>query len=890
MSAASWEEFECVSAAPRIDLSYRFLLEINLPDKLTPSPQPRKPLDPMEDDATMKGPASCVSSLVLSVHQRSPRKHKLALSSFLLALLFTLPLGAECRLKVRHLPLASALQPPHESTSRSFGLSRCLTPSSPQPLSLSSQDRRTQLASSARPFYVAFKGDKDSLDPRTVLSLEDERQEEPPQTNDDDVTKRIRVFSFWQRPWLRRSSASEAPAGASAQSPDRGEPVVLHFPSLPGGWAQQSDGDAAERAATAGAAATCGDLLLFSLPLEALNAPASLLPMRQPLPLLMAALQLQLQLRSLKQQEDSASGALAASIAAAASRTKPLVVLLRDPASGRLLKSESRMQEASELLKDEDDLRATAAHTALRVLEEYWEDLAAELGVTAHGERQMSQPQMQQTELQASQQVQQQSLVPPLRALFSVHVVFVRSALEVPADSSKTEGEVRPFKGCTGALQRVLQSLLAEHWEREIQETSGPSSNKHGEEQQQQEQQQQQQEPVKGTQSFPDGSLWLLESAAAACKALLAAPVSSQPQLTADAGRTQPAEGNELGPDDAAAFDAEVYRRRALTRARLMEAAGPEEGHAVLQKVLQELDQSLSEDSKTSISDEGKPAAAVALTAEARQAVEDEAFEALRALHRLQLDALRAMTVRRFELFLQQLLSGQVDEQGPEETTQQANIYVLANRISGVIRQTADNFQRLVKDYHRTLDPKALRGLLLVPDAQEKQTHATSTSVKDLAAAAEAAAAEERQQLLKALRELAASILQEHQLMLVQQQIQRGFGPLQRLRQNVQHRLLATHAGGAALRGWQRLGSAATLAKGYLRELPLVRELVQSPLGTLWSNRKPIDVSFHYLSPKAFGLANVKNTATLHQPWNGQLHVQHLTSDANESQQSEETM
>ncbi|KAL8434880.1 hypothetical protein ACSSS7_002846 [Eimeria intestinalis] len=98
------------------------------------------------------------------------------------------------------------------------------------------------------------------------------------------------------------------------------------------------------------------------------------------------------------------------------------------------------------------------------------------------------------------------------------------------------------------------------------------------------------------------------------------------------------------------------------------------------------------------------------------------------------------------------------------------------------------------------MDPKALQGLLLVSDGRYQQTLASSTSAKDLAAAAGAAAADERQRLLKTLRELAASILQEHQLVLVQQQIHRGFGPLQRLRQNVQHRLLATRFGGAAVR------------------------------------------------------------------------------------------
>ncbi|KAL8273284.1 hypothetical protein Esti_002785 [Eimeria stiedai] len=819
-------------------------------------------LDIMKGDAAMKGTASSGSrqlpSRVLFVHQRSLTRHAMAFSVFLMALLSTFPLGAECRQKSQHARIASALQPPRRPASESLSLA--VRPMQPrQPLSLYTQDSNMQLASASRPFYVVLNGEKDSLDPRALLSSEEDTRE-PTQTTDDDATKRIRVFSFWQWPWLRRPSASGAPTAAGPQSPDAVKPVVVHFPPVAGGWAQQSDDDAAERAATAGAAVTCGDLLLFTLPLEALNAPASLLPLHQPLALLVAALQLQLQLRSLKQQDESDVGTLAAAVRAAASRTKPLVILLRDPASGRLPKSYDLGQEASELVKAEDDLKATAAHTALRVLEEYWDDLASDLGVAPRGGLQMPQSQQQQTELQAPQQLQQlQSvpLVPPLRALFSVHVVFVRSVSEAPPGNSKAAGHLYPLKGCTGDLQRVLQSILEEHWKREFQESSGPGLEESG-----QQQQQRLQQLVEGTQSSPDGVLRLFDSAATACRALLAAPASAlQPHLVALAGAKQLAEGNELRPEDAAAFDAEVYRRRALTkfRARLMEAAGPEEGYAVLQKVLQELDESFGEQSpSSSISEEGTHTAAAAFTAKARQAVEDEAFQALRALHRLQLDALRAMTVRRFELFLQQLLSGQAEEQRPEDVTQQSNIYVLANRISGVIRQTADNFQRLVQDYHRTMNSKALQGLLHVPDGQEQQTHASSTRMKDLAAAAEAAAAEERQRLLKTLRELAASILQEHQLVLVQQQIQRGFGPLQRLRQDVQHRLLATHAGGAAMRGWQRLGSAVSLAKGYLGQLPLVHKLLQSPLVSLWSNRKPIDVSFHYLSPTAFGLASIK--------------------------------
>ncbi|KAL8434881.1 hypothetical protein ACSSS7_002847 [Eimeria intestinalis] len=618
-----------------------------------------------------------LSSLMWFMHRQSLTRHTLAWSVILMALLSAFPLGAECRHKIRRGPMVSALQAPRQPPSPS--LSIAVHPMQPrQPLSLGIQDVRTPLASGSRPFYVVFNGEKDSLDPRAVLSLEDEMH-----ASADDATERVRVFSFWQRPWLQRPPASGAPTGANAQSPESLKPVVLHFPPVAGGWAEQGDGDAAERAATAGAAATCGDLLLFSLPLEALNAPATLLPLHQPVPLLMAALQLQLQLRSLKQQNESDVGSLAASIAAAANRSKPLVVLLRDPASSRLPKSQTLGQEGSELVKAEDDLRASAAHTALRVLEGYWKDLASELCVTPRGGRQTPQSQVQQTELQAvrqPQQLQSGPLVPPLRALFSVHVVFVRGVPEAPPGIPKAAAHLHPLEGCTGVLQRVLKSLLREHRELEVQATSGPPSKEH-----EHQQQQRQQELMRGTQSFPGGSLWLFDSAATACRAFLAAPGSAlQPQLRAhDAGKRL-ADKNELDAEGAAAFDAEIYRRRALTRTRLLEAAGPEEGYAVLQEVLEEL-KSLGEGSKSSISKK-KPTGAAAFAAEARQAVEDEAFQALRALHRLQLDALRAVTIRRFELFLQQLFSGQADDQPPEEASQRDNIYVLAKSVCVVLK------------------------------------------------------------------------------------------------------------------------------------------------------------------------------------------------------------
>ena len=53
-------------------------------------------------------------------------------------------------------------------------------------------------------------------------------------------------------------------------------------------------------------------------------------------------------------------------------------------------------------------------------------------------------------------------------------------------------------------------------------------------------------------------------------------------------------------------------------------------------------------------------------------------FAELRLLHRLQLEALRVLFARRFELLVQQLLAGRADQQEQLQETQQLNLYDIA--------------------------------------------------------------------------------------------------------------------------------------------------------------------------------------------------------------------
>lgn len=190
----------------------------------------------------------------------------------------------------------------------------------------------------------------------------------------------------------------------------------------------------------------------------------------------------------------------------------------------------------------------------------------------------------------------------------------------------------------------------------------------------------------------------------------------------------------------------------------------------------------------------------------------------------------------------------------PSDSVVASSVY---SRISEAIRQTADSFQNFVRDYHRAMDPAAVR-MLLAASGEQLQPHADRATAQEVLAAIEAVAARERRLLVGSLREMAASALQQQQLLIIEQQRQRGLGPLQRLQQNARNRLLATRQGAAALRGWKRVGNAASAMGRYVGQLPLLRQLLQSPVAALWRERKPVDISLHYMSPTAFGLAAVK--------------------------------
>lgn len=179
------------------------------------------------------------------------------------------------------------------------------------------------------------------------------------------------------------------------------------------------------------------------------------------------------------------------------------------------------------------------------------------------------------------------------------------------------------------------------------------------------------------------------------------------------------------------------------------------------------------------------------------------------------------------------------------------------SRVSDAVRMAADSMQQFVQDYHQSLGPDAVRKLLL---DDEGATHGWQGlgAAREILGAAKRVAAAERRRLLKALRELSASALQEKQLLLLHQQRQAGLGLLQRFQQNAVNRFLATRPGAVARRSWLRLSSTAAATGNYLRELPGLRLLCESPVANMWRHRKPIDISFHYLSPTAFGLSPVR--------------------------------
>lgn len=179
------------------------------------------------------------------------------------------------------------------------------------------------------------------------------------------------------------------------------------------------------------------------------------------------------------------------------------------------------------------------------------------------------------------------------------------------------------------------------------------------------------------------------------------------------------------------------------------------------------------------------------------------------------------------------------------------------SRISEIMRHTADKYEEFIRNYHQPLDSAAARSLLVATDVQLHARRDKATA-REVLEALDRAVVKERRLLTASLREMAGSALQQQQLLLVLKQREQGLSPLQRLHQNAINRLLATRQGAAALSGWRRLSSAASELSSRLGQLPLLRQLLQSPVAAVWRNRKPIDISLHYLSPTAFGLSAVR--------------------------------
>ncbi|CDI85305.1 hypothetical protein, conserved [Eimeria praecox] len=753
-------------------------------------------------------------------------------------------------------------------------------------------------AAGNRPCYVLFNGDPTELDPEALLVP----NKAAAATTDSAAVAQspFRVFSFWHHagaalspPAQQRLEAAAAPvapskganhtpaaAAAAAAAAEEETPVVLHVPAVPGGWARQTDAEALERTAIAGAAAACGDLLLLPLSLGDLEGPRSLLPQQQPLPILFSALQLQLLLRTLQQQDSPAAAPL--SVAAAANRTKPLVLLLQDPVYIKTANertagaAEATAATAAEVETAEtavEALRVAAADAALRLLEDQWKAVAHELGMNEPAGQQQEKEQQQQQEQQQQEQQQYPAdeRMPALRDLFSVHIVFL------PRPKMAQDLSLPPLAALAmkdkAELQRLLHSLLSLHRARDMAGTVQKGQS-----------QQQQQQGLETDRERAGGSsksaLLLFEEAAAACRALLAAPEasvgSSGSPVSEEAPGATAAAAAKLSAAAALEFDAEVYRRELLAKfqAALGEIEGPQEGFELLQRLLEDFDKKCEWSAKQNAAarqrgkqtDDKPDTETCKAVIEIRQALEREAVKDLRGLHRLQLEALRVLSARRFELLLQQMLASKADPQ----QQQQRNPYDVANRVSGAVLQTANNLQQFIRDHHRAMGPEATRKLLQEePEVtqhhkhqqQQGQRQQEAADARELLEAVERLAAEERLLLLKSLRGIAATALQQQELLQLQQQRQAGLGPLHRLQRKAVNRFLATAPGRATLGGLRRLSSATAAAAAHVGQLPLVRPLLlllQPPLAKLWRNRKPVDVSLHYLSPTAFGLSPVR--------------------------------
>ena len=255
-------------------------------------------------------------------------------------------------------------------------------------------------------------------------------------------------------------------------------------------------------------------------------------------------------------------------LAEAASRTKPIVVLLRDPALlGRPLPRDTQ-GKANAAEDSPEILRLNAAHAALQLLEDQWQALASELGFgVSEGHQQRKQEQQQQQQLLHSN-----PLVPNLRDLFSVHIVFITK----PTSSSTVSGmqqQLPPascLTACTAALQSCLRSVLSQHYSREIVNRTQSRPSKQQTQQENEQEKQQEHRRVVSDESNAGGSnaLGLFDAAVTQCRVFLSEPESANQlrPLTIPRDTFVPEAPREFTLADAVAFDAEVYKQRSLAR------------------------------------------------------------------------------------------------------------------------------------------------------------------------------------------------------------------------------------------------------------------------------------------------------------------------------------
>lgn len=185
----------------------------------------------------------------------------------------------------------------------------------------------------------------------------------------------------------------------------------------------------------------------------------------------------------------------------------------------------------------------------------------------------------------------------------------------------------------------------------------------------------------------------------------------------------------------------------------------------------------------------------------------------------------------------------------------------------GVSRKVADSlesstaaFLRLLEGFHRSLSPATL-SLALLPSPQwrggkEGEFLDGGASAKEVMHALSASVNEQKHLFLETAREQAASALLQCRLLSARRERESGMGPLRRLQKDLTGRAVAALQGTAAGRAFEELKSRLSQsARRAASESALWKSLKNSSLAEWLGRRRPVDVSIHYLSPTAFGLA-----------------------------------